>query len=82
MTGPRFGPTSSFQSCPAATGEAAPGLECHSFPDGAHRCGNARGPHLRHRCTCRYEWVSLTADHLNDSDVQAILHLPKHEARP
>lgn len=59
---PGYGPTSNFASCPAATGEAT----CTHFPDGAHRCRDARG-HIQadgtldavHTCTCRFAWSCL-----------------------
>jgi hypothetical protein len=56
----RYSSGSSFESCPAATGEARPA--CADFPDGAHRCGEQRG-HVtgaspEHHCTCGATWFS------------------------
>lgn len=61
MPGP-YGATSTFASCPAATGET----DCPQFPDGAHRCRDQRG-HIQadgtidavHTCTCGFDWACL-----------------------
>jgi hypothetical protein len=56
MTGPRP-PGQTFESCPAATGEPPDGWgRCPHFPDGAHRCGEPRDGHLKHRCTDGFMW--------------------------
>lgn len=68
-----YGLTSSFRSCPAATGVGRP--PCSDFPEGAHRCGKER-EHTRdsvgHACTCGYGWMSATINDgripINDAD--------------
>lgn len=60
----RYEPRSQFASCPAASGEpykAAPAPGCPQFPDGAHRCGQDRGTHLIHECTCHFTWKTSPA---------------------
>lgn len=60
----RYQPGSNFESCPAATGPS----QCTHFPDGSHRCGEARDHYTTdtrpsdertHRCTCEAEWTAL-----------------------
>lgn len=52
-------PGQAFQSCPAATGQLDLDIErCTQFPDGAHRCGEAREHASHHRCTCGRSWAS------------------------
>lgn len=59
-----FAPTSTFRSCPAATGEARGGASCPHFPDTAHRCGEGRDHVIYqtdvHTCTCGFAWYSAT----------------------
>lgn len=76
MEDPRYAPGSHFESCPAATGEPVGGIQCGCYPDGAHRCRKERGsidPHHRHQCLCGHEWISLTADALDDTEIVATL---------
>lgn len=86
MTAPRndspFRSGSAFESCPAATGSAAPTRRCPGYPDGAHRCRHRRDPHVRHGCLCGFDWFSMPAEAMTDSDINAVIHQPRHEARP
>jgi hypothetical protein len=81
-----FGPTSSFLSCPAATGEAENSIGgCGQFRDGAHRCGEDRGGHDRHCCTCGVEWTcsppgALSPDPLDAEFPASYFHAPQHLA--
>lgn len=84
MTVGRYAPGSAFESCPAATGEthdAGPGQTCGTYPDTAHRCRLWRDPHHdRHKCLCGHEWTCLDAGALDDPQIAALLHPPRHSA--